>query len=144
MFAYAYNTLPLSTLNLSLHQIVFQTHSHIHLSFDLYLTRNSQQTRTSSYCSTLPAHSRYHSTDLNPFFSTLISKPISFWLLAVESAMLEIYSTVHQHLNQKLTSLTYTFETTPQKPFPLNTFVIHKSLHQFTFLINPNPNELVH
>ena len=79
IFAYAYNTLPLSTLKLSLYQIVFQTHSHIHLSFDLYLTRNSQQTRTSSYCSTLPAHSRYHSTDLNPFFSTLISKPFSLF-----------------------------------------------------------------
>ena len=39
--------------------------------------------------------------------------------------MLEIYSTVHRHLNYKLNSQSSTFETTHLKQLPLNTFVIH-------------------
>ena len=75
MYACAHNATPLSTLKLSLHQIVFHIHPRIHLCFDLNLTPNSQQNCTS----TLPAHSLYQSTDLNPFISTLLSKPISIW-----------------------------------------------------------------
>ena len=142
MYAYAHNTTPLSTSKLSPYKIVFHTHPRIPISFDLNLTRDSDQKCTSSYCSTLPAHSHYQSTDLNSFFSTLLSKPISIWLLAVESAMLEVYSTIHKHLNHKLTSSTSTFETTHQKQLPLNAYVIPKNL--FTFLPNLNPYAMVH
>ena len=39
--------------------------------------------------------------------------------------MLEIYSTVHRHINLKLNSQNYTFETTHLKQLPLHTFVNH-------------------
>ena len=133
MYAYAHNTTPIANLKLSPYQILFHTHPRIPLSFDLNLTRNSTHDCTSSSCFNLPAHSHYQSTDLNPFFSSLISKPISTSFLVVESAMLETYSTVHKHLNYKLSSSTSTFETTHQKQLPLNTFVIHKNFKPVRF-----------
>ena len=45
--------------------------------------------------------------------------------MTAETAMLEIYSTVHRYLNHKLNSQSSTFETTHLKQLPLNTFVIH-------------------
>ena len=47
--------------------------------------------------------------------------------------MLEIYSTVHRHLNHKLNSQSSTFETTHLKQLPLNTFVIHTSFKPVNF-----------
>ena len=52
MYAYAHNTTSPSILKLSPYQIVFHTHPRIPLSFDLNLTRESEQKCTSSYCST--------------------------------------------------------------------------------------------
>ena len=134
MYAYTHSTTPTSNLK-SPYQIVFHTHPRIPLSFDLNLTRNSQQNCNSSYCFTLPSHSHYQFTDRNLFSSTLISKSISVWLLVVKSAMLEIYSTVHKHLNHRLT--TSTFETTHQKQRPLITFVIHKNFKPVHFSTKP-------
>ena len=139
MYAHTHNTTPISNLKLSPYQIVFHTHPRIPLSFDLNLPRNSQQTCNSPYCSTLPTHSHYQFTDLNPFFSTLISKPISVWLLAVESAMLKLYSTVYKHLHYRLTSSTSTFEITHQKQLPLNTFVIRKNFKPVHFSTKLKP-----
>ena len=51
--------------------------------------------------------------------------------------MLEIYSTAHKLLNQRLTSSTSTFETTHQKQLPPNTFVIHKTFKPVHFSTKP-------
>ena len=84
MYAYAHNTTPNSNLKMSLYQNVFHTQPRLPLSFDLNLTRNYKQNCNLSYCSTLSSHSHCQSTDINTFFSTLFSEPISVWLLAVE------------------------------------------------------------
>ena len=47
--------------------------------------------------------------------------------------MLEIYSTVHRHINHKLNSQSSTFETTHLKQLPLNTFVIHTNFKPVNF-----------
>ena len=47
--------------------------------------------------------------------------------------MLEIYSTVHRHLNHKLNSQSSTFETTHLKQLPFNTFVIHTNFKPVNF-----------
>ena len=47
--------------------------------------------------------------------------------------MLEIYSTVHRHLNHKLNSQSSTFKTTHLKQLPLNTFVIHTNFKPVNF-----------
>ena len=133
MYAYAHNTTPLSFIKLSPYQIVFHTHPRIPLTFELNLTRDSFKTCTSKYCSELPSHSHYHERDLNPFFTSILSKPISSWLLATEDAMLQIYSTVNKHIHNKLTSHTSTFETTHQKQLPLNSFVIHRNFKSVQF-----------
>ena len=99
MYALAHNTTPFSDLKISPYQIVFHSHPNIPLIFDLNLTRDSQQNCTSSYCSNLHTHSHYQTKDLNPFFTPLVSKPISKWLLNAEKAWLNIYSAVHQQIN---------------------------------------------
>ena len=47
--------------------------------------------------------------------------------------MLEVYSTVHRHLNHKLNSQSSTFETTHLKHLPLNIFVIHTNFTPVNF-----------
>ena len=114
MYAYADNSQPLSELKVSSHEIVFYTQQRIPLTFDLNLNRYTFKTCISQYCSQLPKHSHYDKTDLNSFFYRTLSKPILLWFLAVETAMLQIYSTVsentlkksiHMHIIQKLTML---------------------------------------
>ena len=133
MYAYAHNTTPLSQLKLSPYQIVFHTHPHIPLTFSLNLPRDASKNCIATYCESLPPHSHYSTQELNPFFHSLLDKPISPWLLAAETAMLEIYSTVHRHLNHKLNSRGSTFETTHLKQLPLNTFVIHTNFKPVNF-----------
>ena len=133
MYAYAHNTTPLSQLKLSPYQIVFHTHPRIPLTFSLNLPRDAQKNCIATYCESLSPHSHYSTQDLNPFFHSLLDKPISSWLLAAETAMLEIYSTVHRHINHKLNSQSSTFETTHLKQLPLNTFVIHTNFKPVNF-----------
>ena len=133
MYAYAHNTTPLSQLKLSPYQIVFHTHPRIPLTFSLNLPRDTSKNCIATYCESLPPHSHYSTQDLNPFFHSLLDKPISPWLLAAETAMLEIYSTVHRHLNHKLNSQSSTFETTHLKQLPLNTSVIHTNFKPVIF-----------
>ena len=133
MYAYAHNTTPLSQLKLSPYQIVFHTHPRIPLTFSLNLPRDAQKNCIATYCESLSPHSHYSTQDLNPFFHSLLDKPISSWLLAAETAMLEIYSTVHRHSNHKLNSQISTFETTHLKQLPLNTFVIHTNFKPVNF-----------
>ena len=133
MYAYAHNTTPLSQLKLSPYQIVFHTHPRIPLTFSLNLPRDTRKNCIATYCESLATHSHYSTQDLNPFFHSLLDKPISSWLLAAETAMLEIYSTVHRHINHKLNSQSSTLETTHLKQLPLNTFVIHTNFKPVNF-----------
>ena len=48
-----------------------------------------------------PAHSHYDKPDLHPFFYRNVSKPIPQWFLAVETAMLQIYTTVYENTLKK-------------------------------------------
>ena len=120
MYAYAHNSQPLSELNVSPHEIVFHTRPRIPLTFNLNLNRDTSKTCISRYCSQLPEHSHYDKSDLNPFFYKTLSKPIPQWFLAVETAMLQIYSTVYETLYEKLTH-THILQklTTKVNPFPL-------------------------
>ena len=101
MYAYAHNSQPLSELNISPHEIVFHTRPRIPLTFDLNLNRDTSKTCISRHCSQLPAHSHYDKSDLNPFFYKTFSKPIPHWFLAVETAMLQINSTVYENTLRK-------------------------------------------
>ena len=98
MYAYAPNSQPLSDLNVSPYEIVFHIRPRIPLTFDLKLNRKKISFCISQNCSQFPAHSHYDKTDLNPFFWKTLSKPIPQWFLAVETAMLQIYSTVYYYM----------------------------------------------
>ena len=128
MYAYAHNSQPLSELIISPLEIVFHTRSRIPLTFDLYLTRETSKICVSRYCSQLPEHSHYDKTDLNPFFYRTLSKPIPQWFLAVETAMLQIYSTVYENTLRKINSHAYITKTYHEgKPLPIGTFVLKRN-----------------
>ena len=92
---------------------MYSTHNQeLPLTFDLNLNRSTSKTCKSKYFCQLPEHSHYDKTDLNHFFYRTLSKPITLWFLAVETAMLQIYSivyentlkkSIHMHLLQNLT-----------------------------------------
>ena len=122
MYAYAHNSQPLSELNVSPHEIVFHTRPRIPLTFDLNLNRDTSKTCISRYCSQLPEHSHYDKSDLNPFFYNTLSKPIPQWFLAVETAVLQIYSTVYENTLRKINSHAYITKTYHEgKPLPIGT-----------------------
>ena len=95
------------------------------LTFNLNLTRDTPKTCISSYCSQLPEHSHYDKTDLNPFFYRTLSKPIPQWFLAVETAMLQIYSTVYENTLRKINYISKTYHE--GKPHPIGTFVLKRN-----------------
>ena len=111
MYAYAHNSQPLSELNVSPHETFFHTRPRIPLTFDLNLNRDTSKTCISRYCSQLPEHSHCDKSDLNPFFYRILSKPIPQWFLAVETAMLQIYSTVYENTLRKINSQAYITKT---------------------------------
>ena len=133
IYAYAHNTTPFSQLKLSPYQIVFHTHPRIPSTFSPNLPRDSSNTFIASYCDSFPLHTHYSTEDLNPFFHSLLDKRISSWLLSAEKAMLEIYSTVHRHINHKIISQSSTFETTHPKQLLLQTFVRHTNFKPVKF-----------
>ena len=61
-------------------------------------------------------------------FHSFASKPISSWVLSAEHTTLEIHSTVHRDINNKLNSHISLFEITLSKQLPINTFVTHNNL----------------
>ena len=145
MYAYAHNSQPLSELNVSPYEIVFHTRPRIPLTFDLNLNRNSSKTCISEYCSQLSEQSQYDKTDLNPFFYKILSKPIPQWFLAVETAMLQIYSTVYYYTLKKVNSHAYITKTYHEgKPLPIGTFVLKRHFALVHFLKTLNPFGLVH
>ena len=124
MYAYAYNSQPLSELNLSPYEIVFHTLPRIPINFELNLQRDSYRNCTSQYCQDLPLHTHYDKSNLNPFFLEILSKPIPQWILATETAMIQIYHTVYENTKRKIYSIAY-FNKTYNNPRPLDigTFV---------------------
>ena len=134
MYAYAHNSQPLSELNISRHEIVFHTRPRIPLTFDLNLNRDTSKTCLSRYCSQLPAHSHYDKSNLNPFFYKTLSKPIPHWFLAIETAMLQIYSTVYENTLRKINSHAYITKTYNEgKPLPIGTFVLKRNFTHVHF-----------
>ena len=134
MYAYAHNSQPISELNISPHEIVFHSRPRIPLAFDLNLTRDTSKTCISRYCSQLPEHSHYDKTDLNPFFYRALSKPIPQWFLAVETAMLKIYSTVYENTLRKINSHAYIIKTYHEgKPLSIGTFVLKRNFTHVHF-----------
>ena len=134
MYAYAHNSQPLSELNVSPHEIVFHTRPRIPLTFDLNLNRDTSKTCISRYCSQLPEHSHYDKSDLNPFFYKTLSKPIPQWFFAVETAMLQIYSTVYENTIRKINSHAYITKTYHEgKPLPIGTFVLKRNFTHVHF-----------
>ena len=134
MYAYAHNSQSLSELNVSSHEIVFHTRPRIPLTFDLNLTRDTSKTSISRYCSQLPQHSHYDKSDLNPFFYRTLSKPIPQWFLAVETAILQIYSTVYENTLWKINSHAYITKTYPEgKPLPIGIFVLKRNFTHVHF-----------
>ena len=111
MYAFAHNSQPLSTLNVSPHELVFHIRPRIPLTIDLNLIRNKNNRCISKKCSQFPEHSHYDKTDLNPFFYKTLSKPISQWLLAVEYAMLQTFSIVHNYTLKEINSQAYITKT---------------------------------
>ena len=104
MHAHAQNSQPLSELNVSLHENVFHTRPRILLTFDLNLNRDTFKTCISNFCSHLPKHSQYDKTDLKPFVYKTLSKPIPHWFLALETAMLQIFSVIYENTLRKVNS----------------------------------------
>ena len=128
MYAYAHNSQPLSELNLSPYEIVFHTIPRIPINFELNLQRDTYRNCTSQYCQELPLHTHYDKSNLNAFFHKILSKPIPQWILATETAMIQIYHTVYENTKRKINSYAY-FNKTYHNPRPLDigTFVLKRN-----------------
>ena len=134
MYAYAHNSQPLSEIKISPHEIVSHTRPRIPLTFILNLNRDPYKTCISRYCSQFPEHSHYDKSDLNPFFYRTLSKPIPQWFLAVETAMLQIYSTVYENTLRKIKSHAYITKTYQGgKPLPIGTFDLKRNFTHVHF-----------
>ena len=136
MYAYAHNSQPLSELNLSPYKIVFHTIPKIPVNFELNLQRDTYRNCTSQYCQNLPLHT-HDKSNSNPFFHKILSKPIPQWVLATETAMIQIYHTVYENTKRKINSFAY-FNKTYINPRPLDigTFVQKEIFSMFSFQIN--------
>ena len=124
MYAYAHNSQPLSELNLSPYEIVFHTIPRIPVNFELNLQRDTYRNCTSQFCQNLPLHTQYDKSNFNPFFHKILSKPITQWMLATETAMIQFYHTVYENTKLKINSFA-SFNKTYNNPRPLDigTFV---------------------
>ena len=83
--------------------------------------------------SELPEHSHYDETDLNPFFYRTLSKPFPHWFLAVETAMLQRYSTVIENILKKINSHAFITKTYHEGKPLLGTFVLKRSFSHVHF-----------
>ena len=104
--------------------------------FHLNLHIDTSKTCTSRYCSPLPENSHYDKSDLIPFFYRTLSKPIPHWFLAVETAMLQIYSTVYENTLRKRKNNSHAYITKTYhegKPLPIGTFVLERSFTHVHF-----------
>ena len=104
------------------------------LTVDLNLKKDTSKTYNSRYCSQLPEHSHYDKSDLNPFFYRTLSKLTPQWFLAVETAMLQIFSTVYENSLRKINSHAYITKTYHEgKPLPIGTFVLKRNFTHVHF-----------
>ena len=128
LYAYAHNSQPLSGMNVSSYEIVFYTIPRIPINFELNLQRDTYRNCTSQYCQELPLHTHYNKSNLNPFFHKILSKPIPQWILATETAMIQIYHTQYENTKRKINSYAY-FNKTYHNPRPLDigTFVLKRN-----------------
>ena len=128
MYAYAHISQPLSELNLSAYEIVFHTIPRIPINFELNLQRDSYRNCTSQHCQDLPLHTDYDKSNLNPFFHKILSKPIPQWILATETAMIQIYHTVYENTRRKIDSFAYLNKTyNNPRPLDIGTFVLKRN-----------------
>ena len=74
---------------------IFLTQPHIPLIFQKISSRNPFRDGTAQYCSDLPSHSHYQPSDINSLFKSIMMKPISTWLLAIETSMLQTFPKVY-------------------------------------------------
>ena len=82
----------------------------------------------SQYCSQIPEHFHLDKTVLNTIFYKTISGPLPQWLLAVETATLQVCSMVHDFFSAEINSQTYVTKTYHEgEPLPLGTFVLKRS-----------------
>ena len=134
------NSQPLSELNLSPYEIVFHTLPRIPINCEVNLQRDTYRNCTFQFCQNLPLHSHYDRSNLNPFFHKIFSKPIPHWILATETAMIQIYHTVYENTKRKINSFAY-FNKTYNTPRPLDngTFELkRKFIHvQFSDKLKP-------
>ena len=71
---------------------------------------------------------------LTHFLNKTLSKPIPQWFLAVETAMLQIYSTVYENTLRKINSHAYITKTYHEgKPLPIGTFVSKRNFTHVHF-----------
>ena len=134
MYVFAHNSQPFSALNVSPHDLVFHIRPRFLLTFDLKINRNKNNTCISQYCSQLPEHSHYDKIDLNPFFYRTLSKPIPQSFLAVGTAMLQIYSIVHNYTLKKINSQAYITKTDHEgNSLPFGTFVLKRNFTHVHF-----------
>ena len=127
MYAYAHNSQPLSGINLSQYEIVFHTIPRIPINFELILQRDTYRNCTSQFCQNLPLHT-HDKSNLNPFFHKILSKPIPQWILATETAMIQIYHTVFENTKRKNKSFVYFNKTyNNARPLDIGTFVLKRN-----------------
>ena len=134
MYAYAHNSQPLSELTLPPYEIVFHTIPRIAINFELNLQRDTYRNCTSQFCQNQPLHTHYDKSKLNPFFHKILSKPILQWILATETAMIQIYHTVYENTKRKINSFAYFNKTyNNSRPLDIGTIVVKRSFLHVLF-----------
>ena len=133
MYAYAHNSQPLFEVILSPYEIVFQTLPRIPIIFELNRQRDTYRTCISQYCQDLPLYTHYEKSNLNPFLKSS-SKPILQWILATETAMIQVYHTVYENTKRRTNSFAY-FNKPYNNPRPLDigTFVLKRNFLHVQF-----------
>ena len=115
-------------MNLSPYEIVNHTIPRIPIKFELNLQRDTFKNCTSQYCHDLPLHTHYDKSNLNPSFHKILSKPIPQWILATETAIIQVYYTDYENTKRKINSFAY-LNKTYNNPIPLDigTFVLKRN-----------------
>ena len=101
LFVYAHSTQPFSHLHVPPYETVFHTQPPFPLIFTWILSHKQFHAFDAQYCSELQLHSQNQATDLNPLFHIILLKPLSTWFLAIETAMLQMYSKIYQNEPKK-------------------------------------------
>ena len=130
MYVFRLISQPVSALNVLPQELVSHTRPQFPLTIDLNLNLNIINACISQYCFPLPENSHYDKTDLNQVFYKTLSKPLPRVFLAFETAMLQLYSIVHDYSLRKISSQAYITKTYHEsKPLPLGTFVLNRNLN---------------